>query len=143
MADRHFGNFEWVITVEESEDPSHNVYRASHVEDDGLLAIVCTARKTVSTEADGSFQLTSSYNEPLFIGTPEVYARPAKVFCRLHELIARILLFMRDGAEIYQDESEDDEVVDPIRYEEPIPVVEKVNYLLFGWSSGTMFQNGH
>jgi hypothetical protein len=71
-----------------------------------------------------------------------VYARPAKVFCRLHELIARILLFMRGGAEMYHDESEVDEVVDPIRYEEPMPVVEKVDYLLFGRSSGNMFQNG-
>eukprot|EP00842_Homolaphlyctis_polyrhiza_P001412 jgi/Hompol1/2271/HPOL_005925-RA len=90
--------------------------------------------------ADGSERMTSSYNQPLFVGTHQTYARPTKVYCRLHELVA-LILHIRGGAEYYQDDSDDEyeyEYVDPIRCEEPIPLAEKINNWMAGNSNETL-----
>ena len=123
-----FGNFEWFIIMEENGDPNLNVYRASQVEDNGLLKEWSTGRKPASI-VNGDIVMTSSYNQELFIGK-NLDLRPTKFFIKLHELLARIL-YMRGGAEYYQDESDYEEEIDEIRLPGiQMDYIEKVqNYL--------------
>jgi hypothetical protein len=131
-------SFEWFVVMDEHEDLSLSVYRASQVQDNGLLQLNNFGRDP-TTIHNGSAKKTSSFNQQLFIGVHPKFPRPTKFFCRLHELVARILA-MRGGAEVYQDFEDEDEYTDPIKYSEaPMPFEEKVDYLMFNNTAGTLF----
>ena len=122
-----FGNFKWFIIMEENGDPNLNVYKASQVEENGLLKAWSTGR--IQLLENGAMLINSSYNQELFIGK-NLDSRPTKFFIKLHELLARIL-YMRGGAEYYQDESDYEEEIDEIRLPGiQMDYIEKVqNYL--------------
>jgi HNH endonuclease len=133
-----FGSFEWFVVMDEHEDPTCSVYRASQVQDNGLLQLNNFGRDPITIH-NGSAKKTSSFNQQLFIGVHPTFPRPTKFFCRLHELVARILA-MRGGAEVYKDFEDEDEYTDPIKYSEaPMPFEEKVDYLMFNNTAGTLF----
>lgn len=86
---------------ENEEDANLNENRAMQVENDGLLDLLTTKRIVFNNAGDVIEQI-SSYDQKLFIGT-NIWARPKKLFVKLHELVARIV-HMRGGAGLYNDD---------------------------------------
>jgi hypothetical protein len=78
------------------------IYKATQVEENGLLKMIHTGRMVPFT--DKYYTWESSYNQPLYIGTNHP---PAEAYVRLHELLARIFQ-MRGSAKYYDYDSEDD-----------------------------------
>ena len=104
VAHNLFGDFKWFIVMEENEnDPNQNIYRAMQVEGTGLLRALNTGRPQ-DDQQNNIIGLNSSYNQPLFIGT--LHPRPAKLYIKLHELLARII-YMRGGADHFQVDNDD------------------------------------
>jgi hypothetical protein len=105
--------FEWFVVMETGADGS-TIYKAMQVEDNGLLKEWTTGRKV--SLATGGFDLTSSYNQPMFIGNGGGHPKPAEIYVRLHELLARIFK-MRGQAGYYQYDSDDEECeVDMVKH---------------------------
>ncbi|ORY30736.1 hypothetical protein BCR33DRAFT_772127 [Rhizoclosmatium globosum] len=133
-----FGNFQWFITMEENMDPNMSVYRATEVNDTGLLGIFSMGREEATD--NGCFRRISSFNQVLFIGTSQ--PRPAKVFLKLHELISRIV-HMRGAAEPNEEDTDDDqEEIDSLLEMEEMSVEEKVHRFITSQASATTL-DGH
>jgi hypothetical protein len=115
VAHRLLGKFSWFITMDEDG----TTYRASQVEDNGLLQRRDTRREVELP--NGDVRVSSSFNQPLFIGVGS-HPCPSKVYVRLHELLARII-FMRGGSEYFKDDTDDDDeslVQESMGYEEKV-----------------------
>jgi hypothetical protein len=69
-----FGAFEWFVVVETGSD-GNTIFKAMQVEDNGLLKRPNIGRFIYNGE-DIIF-LTSSYNQPLFIGNGGGHPKPA------------------------------------------------------------------
>ena len=112
IAHRHFGAFEWFVTMETGID-GKNIYKAMQVEENGLLKERNTGRE-IELE-NGGFVRVSSYNQPLFIG--DSHPQPGFIYVKLHELLARIFK-MRGQADYYEMNSDDE--YDPIQCTEKL-----------------------
>jgi hypothetical protein len=100
QAHKFFGKFEWFILMEEREEPLE--LPKSRMMD--FCEDICTGRRG----PNGGFDILSSFNQPLFIGTNS-FPPPSKIHVRLHELLAQIF-HLRGGAEDLVDDSDDDDV---------------------------------
>jgi hypothetical protein len=101
-AHSHFGAFNWFVTMETGID-GKTIYRALQVEENGLLKKPNAGRFVYKGE--DIVGLTSSYNQPLFIGN--THPQPGFIYVKLHEMLARIFK-MRGQADYYEMDSDDE-----------------------------------
>ena len=104
VAHRYQGSFKWFVVKENNH--GQDVYKAMHIENDGLLEEIYTGRH-IQLDND-IYKLKSSYNQPLFIGGNNGHPPPADLYIRLHELLARIF-HVRGYASYYEYDSDDEE----------------------------------
>jgi hypothetical protein len=112
-AHRKQEGFEWFVVMETGAD-GNTIYKAMQVEENGLLKERNTGRE-LKLE-NGGFMRVSSFNQPLFIGNGGGHPKPAEIYVRLHELLARIFK-MRGQAGYYLYDSDDEECeVDMVKH---------------------------
>ena len=104
QAHRHFGAFDWFVTME-TEIDGNTIYRAMQMEENGLLKKPNLGRFIYNGE--DLIGISTSYNQPLFIG--DSHPQPGLIYVKLHEMLARIFK-MRGEAGYYEIDSDDEYV---------------------------------